>query len=93
MAITIQISGEHMGLIVYGDHPDYSVLEERIIEANRWDYLVDCIVHKRSDNTNWHVNFHKPATEYQDVPIEELGPYVFTQVERKPVERLEWVVV
>jgi hypothetical protein len=67
--------------IIWGDHPDYVIIEdEKITEQSRWSTF-HTAVFKKSDGTFWRGVWETGSTEYQETDLN----FTLTQVTLKEV--------
>ena len=66
--------------IVCGDHDDYDVISNKIINLSRWNVRREVIIKRLSDGKFFKENYSEGATEHQDeIPFEYSEPE-FTEV-------------
>lgn len=80
MSNTFEVTEDQARDIVYGDNPDFKVVEETERKNGRWCIQHDMVLKRLSDGTFWNTVFSVGATESQDQQAFEYDDSKFTQV-------------
>lgn len=77
----LTFSAEEAREIIYGDHPDFTEIENHYIDVSRWEIHYRTVVLNKLTNKFYQVYYSKGATEIQDTqPFEFDTEVVFEEV-------------
>lgn len=51
---------------VWGDHPDFDIIENTIYDTDRWSEWHECILKHNGTGDIWGVHYYEGSTEMQD---------------------------
>lgn len=81
----LTMTAEEARDVLYGDSTEYTVVEDKFIEATRWSLCSSLVIRRECDGTYWRTKYRTGATEYQDEqPFDYTDP-VFVEV--RPVKQ------
>jgi hypothetical protein len=77
----MQLSKADARDLVYRDHPDFEVIQDRIIDTSRWSVHHEIVVKHTETNKFYKTTYSKGATEYQDEqPFEDDDEVILKEV-------------
>lgn len=79
----LQLTGKDARSIVYEDHPDFEMIERKLVDKNRWSLTYEIVVQRKSDGKFFKDYYQVGATENQDESPYEYTDPDFTEVEKK----------
>jgi hypothetical protein len=71
----LKVDKERAEEIVYGDNPDFDVIEDKMVGKGRWDIQYKVIVKEIATGKYYRIYFSRGSTEYQDTgPFDDKDP-------------------
>lgn len=84
----LQLTKEQGRDIIYGDNPNFEIIETNLVDHGRWTLTYEIVVQRKSDGKYFKDYYQKGATESQDE-----SPYEYTNPNFTEVEKKEKVVI
>ena len=90
----IVLTAKEARRIVYGEHPDWRVEEERTVDTTRWSIHHEAIVLNKTNDKHYEFCYSTGATERQDEsPYEYESEVEVYEVAPVEVKAIQWVRV